>query len=268
MRGRVGRSNKKAFCYLLAPPLSSLTPEAKRRLQAIENFSDLGSGIHIAMQDLDIRGAGNMLGAEQSGFIADLGYETYQKILSEAVRELKTDEFADLYADELKADGGVINGEQFVDECQVESDLELLLPADYVTGSSERMLLYRELDGLTLDKDVDAFRSRLEDRFGPIPPETEELLRIVPLRRLAARLGVEKVFLKGGRMSLFFVSNPDSLYYQSQAFGKVIAYMMKCTKRCDLREQNNKRSMLVKDVRTVEEAVCVLQEVVAMQVEG
>ena len=267
MRGRVGRSNKKAFCYLLAPPLSSLTPEARRRLQAIENFSDLGSGIHIAMQDLDIRGAGNMLGAEQSGFIADLGYETYQKILSEAVHELKTDEFADLYAEELKAEGGVISGEQFVDECQVESDLELLLPATYVTGSSERMLLYRELDSLTLDKDVEDFRTRLIDRFGPIPSETEELLRIVPLRRLAARLGAEKVFLKGGRMSLFFVSNPDSPYYQSQAFGKVIAYMMKYTRRCDLREQNNKRSMLVKDVRTVEEAVCVLQEVVAMQVE-
>ena len=266
MRGRVGRSNKKAFCYLLAPPLSSLTPEAKRRLQAIENFSDLGSGIHIAMQDLDIRGAGNMLGAEQSGFIADLGYETYQKILSEAVHELKTDEFADLYAEELKGDG-TISGEQFVDECQVESDLELLLPATYVTGSSERMLLYRELDSLTLDKDVDAFRARLEDRFGPIPPETEELLRIVPLRRLAARLGTEKVFLKGGRMTLFFVSNPDSPYYQSQAFGKIIAYMMKYTRRCDLREQNNKRSMVVKDVTTVEEAVAVLQEIVAMQVE-
>ena len=266
MRGRVGRSNKKAFCYLLAPPLSSLTPEAKRRLQAIENFSDLGSGIHIAMQDLDIRGAGNMLGAEQSGFIADLGYETYQKILSEAVRELKTDEFADLYADELKGDG-TISGEQFVDECQVESDLELLLPAAYVTGSSERMLLYRELDGLTLDKDVDAFRVRLEDRFGPIPPETEELLRIVPLRRLAARLGTEKVFLKGSRMTLFFVSNLDSPYYQSLAFGKIIAYMMKYTRRCDLREQNGKRSMVVKDITTVEEAVAVLQEIVAMQVE-
>jgi len=266
MRGRVGRSNKKAFCYLLAPPLSSLTPEAKRRLQAIENFSDLGSGIHIAMQDLDIRGAGNMLGAEQSGFIADLGYETYQKILSEAVRELKTDEFADLYADELKGDG-TISGEQFVDECQVESDLELLLPAAYVTGSSERMLLYCELDGLTLDKDVDAFRVRLEDRFGPIPPETEELLRIVPLRRLAARLGTEKVFLKGSRMTLFFVSNLDSPYYQSLAFGKIIAYMMKYTRRCDLREQNGKRSMVVKDITTVEEAVAVLQEIVAMQVE-
>src|SRR5699024_2596790 len=170
LRGRVGRSNRKAFCYLLAPPLYTLSSDSRRRLQAIENFSELGSGIHIAMQDLDIRGAGNMLGAEQSGFIADLGYETYQKILSEAVHELKTDEFAELYADELKGEG-VISGEQFVDECQVESDLELLLPATYVTGSSERMLLYRELDGLTLDKDVDAFRARLEDRFGPIPPE-------------------------------------------------------------------------------------------------
>ena len=192
--------------------------------------------------------------------------ETYQKILSEAVHELKTDEFADLYAEELKGDG-TISGEQFVDECQVESDLELLLPATYVTGSSERMLLYRELDSLTLDKDVDAFRARLEDRFGPIPPETEELIRIVPLRRLAARLGTEKVFLKGGRMTLFFVSNPDSPYYQSQAFGKIIAYMMKYTRRCDLREQDNKRSMVVKDVTTVEEAVAVLQEIVAMQVE-
>ncbi|MCP3893298.1 MAG: transcription-repair coupling factor [Bacteroides sp.] len=263
MRGRVGRSNKKAFCYLLAPPLGSLTAEGRRRLQAIENFSDLGSGIHIAMQDLDIRGAGNMLGAEQSGFVADLGYETYQKILNEAVRELKTDEFADLYAEEIKADG-TITGEQFVDECQVESDLELLLPADYVTGSSERMLLYRELDGLTLDKEVDAFRERLVDRFGPIPQETQELLRIVPLRRLAARLGAERVYLKGERMTLFFVSNPDSPYYQSQAFGKVIDYMMKYTRRCDLRDQQGKRSMLVKDVPNVETAVSILQEIVSL----
>lgn len=268
MRGRVGRSNKKAFCYLLAPPLSSLTPEARRRLQAIENFSDLGSGIHIAMQDLDIRGAGNMLGAEQSGFIADLGYETYQKILSEAVHELKTDEFAELYAEEIKQQDGVISGEQFVDECQVESDLELLLPADYVTGSSERMLLYRELDRLVLDTEVEAFRSRLEDRFGPVPPETEELLRIVPLRRLAARLGIERVFLKGGRMSLFFVSNSESPYFQSAAFGKMISYMMMYTRRCDLRDQNGKRSMLVKDVSNVETAVSILQEIVSLSEES
>ncbi len=266
MRGRVGRSNKKAFCYLLAPPLSSLTPEARRRLQAIENFSDLGSGIHIAMQDLDIRGAGNMLGAEQSGFIADLGYETYQKILTEAVQELKNEEFADLYADEVKGDGTRISGEQFVEEAQVESDLELLLPATYVTGSSERMLLYRELDKLTLDRDVQAFRERLEDRFGPIPRETEELLRIVPLRRLAARMGVEKVFLKGGRMTLFFVSNLESPFYQSAAFGKIIDYMMLYPRRCDLREQKGRRSLLVKDVPNVETAVAILQEIVALPV--
>lgn len=265
MRGRVGRSNKKAFCYLLAPPLSSLTTEGRRRLQAIENFSDLGSGIHIAMQDLDIRGAGNLLGAEQSGFIADLGYETYQKILAEAVHELKNDEFAELYADEIK-ESKEISGELFVDECQIESDLEILLPADYVTGSSERVLLYRELDGLTLDKEVDAFRTRLEDRFGTVPPETEELLRVVPLRRLGARLGAEKIFLKGKRMTLFFVSNPDSPFYQSRAFGQAIEYMMKYTRRCDLREQNGRRSMVVKDVGNVETAVSVLQEMVAIPV--
>ena len=265
MRGRVGRSNKKAFCYLLAPPLTSLTPEAKRRLQAIENFSDLGSGIHIAMQDLDIRGAGNMLGAEQSGFIADLGYETYQKILAEAVKELKEDEFADLYAEELQAAGEEkISGENFVDECQVESDLELLFPNEYIPSSSERMLLYRELDGLELDKDLLAFKARLEDRFGKVPPEGLELLRIVPLRRLAKRLGVEKVFLKAGRMTLFFISNQESPYYQSAAFGKVIDYMSKNPRYCNLREQNGKRSMVVKNVETVETAVGILQEIVSL----
>ena len=167
MRGRVGRSNKKAFCYLLAPPLAALTPEARRRLQAIENFSDLGSGIHIAMQDLDIRGAGNLLGAEQSGFIADLGYETYQKILSEAVKELKNDEFGDLYAEEIRK-GNDLGGENFVDECALESDLQMSFPDDYVPSSSERMLLYRELDGLERDEDVEAFRLRMKDRLSLI----------------------------------------------------------------------------------------------------
>ena len=266
MRGRVGRSNRKAFCYLLAPPLTSLTPEAKRRLQAIENFSDLGSGIHIAMQDLDIRGAGNMLGAEQSGFIADLGYETYQKILAEAVKELKEDEFSELYAEELQATGEEkISGEDFVSECQVESDLELLFPNEYIPSSSERMLLYRELDGLELDKDLLDFKARLEDRFGKVPPEGQELLRIVPLRRLAKRLGAEKIFLKAGRMSLFFVSNPDSPYYQSAAFGKVIGYMGRNPRFCNLREVNGKRSMVVKNVENVETAVSILQEIVSME---
>ena len=266
MRGRVGRSNRKAFCYLLAPPLTSLTSEAKRRLQAIENFSDLGSGIHIAMQDLDIRGAGNMLGAEQSGFIADLGYETYQKILAEAVKELKEDEFSELYQEELQAAGEEkISGEDFVSECQVESDLELLFPNEYIPSSSERMLLYRELDGLELDKDLLDFKSRLEDRFGKVPPEGQELLRIVPLRRLAKRLGAEKIFLKASRMTLFFVSNPDSPYYQSAAFGKVIGYMGANPRYCNLREQNGKRSMVVKNVDSVEMAVGILQEIVSME---
>lgn len=264
MRGRVGRSNKKAFCYLLAPPLASLTPEAKRRLQAIENFSDLGSGIHIAMQDLDIRGAGNMLGAEQSGFIADLGYETYQKILAEAVTELKNEEFADLYADEIKAGEERFSGDEFVDECTVESDLELLFPNEYIPSSSERMLVYRELDKLELDKDVEAFKARLVDRFGKIPPEGEELIRIVPLRRLAKRLGVEKAVLKAGRMTLYFVSNLESPYYQSDAFGKVINYMAKYPRNCNLREQNGKRSMVVKDVTSVEQGVRILQEIISL----
>ena len=264
MRGRVGRSNKKAFCYLLAPPLSLLTPEAKRRLQAIENFSDLGSGIHIAMQDLDIRGAGNMLGAEQSGFIADLGYETYQKILSEAVTELKNEEFADLYAEEIKAGEEKISGEEFVDECTVESDLELLFPNEYIPSSSERMLLYRELDKLELDRDVEAFKARLVDRFGKIPPEGEELIRIVPLRRLAKRLGIEKVILKAGRMTLYFVSNLESPYYQSIAFGKIIDYMSKYPRNCNLREQNGKRSMVIKEIGDVVSAVRILQEIISL----
>lgn len=264
MRGRVGRSNKKAFCYLLAPPLTSLTPEAKRRLQAIENFSDLGSGIHIAMQDLDIRGAGNMLGAEQSGFIADLGYETYQKILAEAVKELKNEEFADLYAEEIKAGEEKISGEEFVDECTVESDLELLFPNEYIPSSSERMLLYRELDKLELDKEVEDFKARLIDRFGKIPPETEELTRIVPLRRLAKRMGIEKVILKADRMTLYFVSNLESPYYQSKAFGKVFEYMAKYPRNCNLREQNGKRSMVMKEIHDVASAVSVLQEMVSL----
>lgn len=262
MRGRVGRSNKKAFCYLLAPPLTVLTDEARRRLQAIENFSDLGSGIHIAMQDLDIRGAGNMLGAEQSGFIADLGYETYQKILSEAMQELKNDEFSDLYQ-EVDSEDGQMKGDTFVQESQIESDLELLLPDQYVQGSSERMLLYRELDSLKLDKEVEEFKKRLIDRFGPLPKVTEELLYVVPLRRLGARLGVERIFLKAGGMTLFFISDNESPYFQSEMFGKIINYMMRYTKRCDLREKNAKRSMIIKKVPSVHEAITILQEIVA-----
>ncbi|MCM1107692.1 MAG: transcription-repair coupling factor [Clostridium sp.] len=264
MRGRVGRSNKKAFCYLLAPPLSALTQEARRRLQAIENFSDLGSGIHIAMQDLDIRGAGNLLGAEQSGFIADLGYETYQKILSEAVKELRNEEFSDLYAREMEA-GTELSGADFVDECALESDLQMSFTEDYVPGSSERMLLYRELDALERPDDVEAFRRRLIDRFGPIPEQGEELIRVVTLRRLGKYLGAEKIFLKAGRMTLYFVNKSDSPFYQSRAFGQCIAYMSMNVHRCKMREADGRRSMLIQEVETVKEAVELLDYIAGLQ---
>ena len=257
MRGRVGRGNKKAFCYLLAPPLSGLTPEARRRLQAIENFTDLGSGIHIAMQDLDIRGAGNLLGAEQSGFIADLGYETYQKILGEAVHELKTNEFADLIMGDA-GDDGKISGEGFVEECAIESDLELLFPDEYIPTSSERMLVYRELDSLESDEELKKFRTRLTDRFGPVPPMGEELLRVVPLRRLGKQLGIENILLKGGQMALYFVSNLESPYYESTAFGRVMNYTAMSPYECRFRELSGKRSLLIKGIGRVEEALSVL----------
>ena len=259
MRGRVGRSNRKAFCYLLAPPKSLLKPDARRRLEALENFSELGSGFNLAMQDLDIRGAGNLLGAEQSGFMEDLGYEMYQKILSQAVTELKNDEFQDIYADEMAA-GRDISGE-FVDDCAVESDLEMYFPDTYVPGSSERMLLYRELDNITDDRELDAYRQRLIDRFGPIPHEGEELMQVVALRRLGKRLGFEKIILRQGRMTLQFVGNPDSVYYKSTAFGKAINYMAANPRRCELKEVKGRRLMHVAQIATVGDAVALLREI-------
>ena len=260
MRGRVGRSNKKAFCYLLAPPLADLNPEARRRLEALETFSDLGSGFNLAMQDLDIRGAGNLLGAEQSGFMEDLGYETYQKILSQAVMELKNDEFQDLYAEEM-GEGKQITGDDFIDDCAVESDLEMYFPDNYVPGSSERMLLYRELDNIEKDSDLEAYRRRLQDRFGPVPRQGEELMQVVALRRVGKRLGCEKIILKQGRMQMQFMSNPRSMYYQSAAFGKVLDYIGQHPRRCSLKEKNGKRSMVVGDVKTVEDGVKLLREI-------
>ena len=260
MRGRVGRSNKKAFCYLLAPPLASLNPDARRRLEALETFSSLGSGFSLAMQDLDIRGAGNLLGAEQSGFMEDLGYETYQKILSQAVTELKNDEFQDMYQDEI-AQGELITGDDFVDDCSIDSDLEMYFPDTYVPGSSERMLLYRELDNIENDDDLTAYRKRLEDRFGPVPHEGEELMQVVVLRRVGKRLGCEKIILRQGRMQMQFVSNPKSAFYQSKAFGKVINYATSNVRRCNLREKNGKRQMVVSNVTSVDEAVKILREI-------
>ena len=258
MRGRVGRSNRKAFCYLLAPPKTSLTPEARRRLEALENFSELGSGFDLAMQDLDIRGAGNLLGAEQRGFMEDLGYENYQKILSQAVTELKNDEFHELYAEQI-AQGKDISGDEFVEDCAIESDLEMYFPDNYVPGSSERMLLYRELDNINNDNDLETYRQRLVDRFGEVPHEALELMQVVPLRRLGKRLGCEKIMLRQGKMNMQFVANPDSAYYQSKTFSAVINYVGNHPRKCDFKQVGTRRLLTVSQIPTVEAAVNVLR---------
>ena len=266
MRGRVGRSNKKAFCYLIAPPKAALTFDARRRLEALETFSDLGSGFNLAMQDLDIRGAGNLLGSEQSGFMEDLGYETYQKILSQAVTELKNEEFNDLYQEEMK-EGEQLTGDDFVDDCAVDSDLEMYFPDSYVPGSAERMLLYRELDHLDRDEEVEAFRQRMIDRFGPIPQEGDELIHVVGFRRVGKLLGCEKILLKGGAMQLQFVSNVDSPFYRSKMFSRVIAYATSHIQDCALKEKNNKRILRISHVKSVEQARSLLDMISGIQVD-
>lgn len=277
MRGRVGRGNRKAFCYLLAPPLADLPQESRRRLEALETFSDLGSGIHIAMQDLDIRGAGNLLGAEQSGFIADLGYETYVKILQQAVVEIRNEQPTPSPSRGEGRQGTPSTGSRkvqsnqsplpwggaagWVPDCSLESDLELYFPDQYVPSDSERMLLYRELDGLQTDEQVAAYRTRLIDRFGPVPHCGEELMRVVPLRRLGQSLGCEKIVLKQQRMTLCFVTQNDSPFYQSEAFGLLLDYVAHNPRRCQFREVNGKRSMVIGDVPTIEEAVQILTSI-------
>ena len=258
MRGRVGRGKRKAFCYMLTPPRENLSTDARRRLEAIESFSELGSGMHIAMQDLDIRGAGNLLGAEQSGFIADLGYETYQKILAEAVNELKDEEFADILGGDEENSN---NAELFVKECFVESDLELLFPSVYVPDSNERILLYRELDSITEERDIEAFRNRMKDRFGKIPPEGEELIRMVTLRRKAQRLGVEKIYLKGGKMNLFLVDTRNESYYASETFGTIMGYIPTSPFKCRVREGEGRCIITVENVKNVETALAFIEDI-------
>ncbi len=265
LRGRVGRSSRKAFCYLLVPAGVPLTTIARRRLQAIESFSDLGAGIHIAMQDLDIRGAGNLLGAEQSGFIADLGYETYQKILREAVLELKTEEFSDTFADE-SSEQAALTGEEttYVSDCTIDTDLELMFPATWVPQEGERINLYRELDSMTTPEQVAAFEERMVDRFGAIPEMAAELIKIVPLRRLACRLGIVKVALKGGMMYVYFVGDENVAYYQSTAFGRILHYMQLNPQRCRIREKNGRRSIVIERVPNVSTALDVLNSISAL----
>ena len=256
LRGRVGRSNRKAYCYLITPDMKDVSDDARRRLQAISTFSDLGSGFNIAMQDLDIRGAGNMLGAEQSGFIAELGYETYQKILGEAVQELHRDEFADIIADTQQRQPTV-----FVDDCTFESDLDLMFPSDYISSTSERMALYGELDAIADDENLDEFKSRLRDRFGAIPTEADDLMKVIPLRRRAIVFGVERILLRNGRMTLYLVSKPDSPYYRSEAFGKMISYVSRFPKSCRIGESSGRRYISVEPVNSVDTALRVLDKI-------
>ena len=240
LRGRVGRSNKKAFCYLVAPPMSLLPGDSRKRLQTLEQFNELGSGFQIAMRDLDIRGAGNLLGGEQSGFIAEIGFEMYQKILAEAMRELKTTDFKDVFKEELD------RKKDFVSDCTIDTDLEILIPDTYVENITERLSLYTQLDDLETEEEITKFAADLHDRFGPIPPQVEDLFTTLRSRRVACELGFEKLILKNEQMRLYFVSNPESPYFESDTFNHILAYIQQQTKNARLK-QVGKNFLLVVD---------------------
>jgi transcription-repair coupling factor (superfamily II helicase) len=252
LRGRVGRSNKKAFCYLLAPPLSVLTDEARKRLRAIEEFSDLGSGFSIAMRDLDIRGAGNILGAEQSGFISEIGFEMYQKILDEAILELKEQEFSEVYHDE--------HPREFLKDCQIETDFEILIPDNYITNITERLSLYKELDSIDTEENLQKFKARLTDRFGPLPMQTESLIHAIRLRWVAKKIGFEKLVLRNSKLSAFFISNPESSYYQSAQFNAILEFLKTNPGSCKLKEERQRLMMTFKEITSIDVALKTLQK--------
>jgi len=261
LRGRVGRSNKKAFCYLLAPPLQLISSESRKRLQALEQFSDLGSGMNIAMRDLDIRGAGNMLGGEQSGYISDIGFDMYQKILNEAMQELREDEFKDLLDEEQN------KTQEFVTETVLETDFEILIPDEYVSSISERIQLYRELDEIQSDNALKVFRLQLEDRFGPIPDETESLLQTIQLRWMAKEIGFEKVVLKSSKMIGYFVSRQDSPYYQSPKFSKVLDFIKHNPRMGKMYEKNSGLRISFAEVNDIQTAISICNVVQGAKVE-
>lgn len=261
MRGRVGRSNKKAFCYLLAPSQISLTSEARKRLKAIVDFSDLGSGFQIAMRDLDIRGAGNLLGGEQSGFINDMGFDTYMKILNEAVEELKEEDWYKDMVDTSEVTDNSVFSRQFVKETVVDTDLQLLIPDAYVSSLTERLMLYRELDNITKEEDLYLFEKNLRDRFGPVPPEAIELINVVRLRWKAMRLGFEKLTLKNKKMLAYFLNKQQSDYFSSPMFQAALMYAQKYPNLCTLKEQNNKLYLTIEDVDSVKRSAEVLTQI-------
>ncbi len=247
LRGRVGRSNKKAFCYLLAPPMSTLPADSRKRLTTLEQYSDLGSGFQIAMRDLDIRGAGNLLGGEQSGFIAEIGFEMYQKILDEAIRELKRKEFKELFKEEIQKQ------DDFVSDCTIDTDLEILIPDEYVESITERLSLYSRLDNCNNEKDLIDFHSELVDRFGPIPPQVEDLFITVRCRKIAVDLGFEKIILKDNNLKCFFVANPESPYFSSETFQKILNFIQTKTNKARLKQVGRNGILIVKDIFSMSE---------------
>jgi len=257
MRGRVGRSNRKAFCYLLTPPTIGLTSDSRKRLSALEEFSDLGDGFKVAMRDLDIRGAGNLLGAEQSGFISDLGFDVYHKILDDAVQELKETEFADLFKTDLVKEAA----KAIAQDTSIETDLEILIPDNYVSNISERLNLYAKLDNIKDEDKLEKFVQELTDRFGPIPESVDQLIETVRLRWLGEQLGFEKIVLKNGNMKCYFVPSDNEKYFQSPVFGRVLAFIQGNSKRCKMKEYKTRLILTIQEVNTVKSGIDLLSQV-------
>jgi transcription-repair coupling factor (superfamily II helicase) len=255
MRGRVGRSNKKAFCYLLTPPTSVLSSDSRKRLAALEEFSELGDGFKVAMRDLDIRGAGNLLGGEQSGFITDLGFDTYHKILDDAIQELKETVFKDLFAEELTAKAKLV-----VQDCIIETDLEILIPDTYINNTSERLQLYSSLDNIKNEEELKKFSSSLVDRFGPLPMAVEQLINTVRLRWMGEELGFEKISLKNDKLRGYFVSGKDD-YFKSDVFGRILAFVQTHPKKCRVKETGGKPILTVEGITNVEAAIDILSPI-------
>jgi transcription-repair coupling factor (superfamily II helicase) len=246
LRGRVGRSNKKAFCYLLSPPLSTLPDDSRKRLQTLEQHSELGSGFQIAMRDLDIRGAGNLLGGEQSGFMAEIGFEMYQKILDEAIRELKRSEFKELFKEEISRQ------DDFVQDCTIDTDLEILIPDDYVESITERLSLYQRLDSCETEEELQTMAAEMKDRFGPLPQQVDDLFITVRCRKLAVALGFEKMSLKDDTLRCYFINRPDSPYFESQTFQQVLSFIQTGTNKAKLKQSGRLFILVIEDVKSME----------------
>jgi transcription-repair coupling factor (superfamily II helicase) len=254
MRGRVGRSNKKAFCYLLTPPASLLTSDSRKRLAALEEFSELGDGFKVAMRDLDIRGAGNLLGAEQTGFINDLGFDTYHKILDDAIQELKETDFKELFASELAEKAKLI-----VQDCVIETDLEVVIPETYVNSTTERLQLYSRLDNIKDEEQLEKFVQEIKDRFGAFPQSVHELINSVRLRWLGEQLGFEKLSLKNEKLRAYFISSKDE-YFKSDIFGKILAFVQKHPRQCKMKDSAGKAMLLIDNIPTVDAAIDLLSQ--------